>query len=40
MLWLLVTPIVLICSLLCASLCVVAHDSDEAIEDFHRQFNR
>jgi len=39
MLWLFVTPMVVISSLLCASLCVVARDSDEVIEDLNKGAN-
>ena len=37
MLWLIVTPMVVVASLLCASFCVVAGESDRAIEDLTRQ---
>ncbi len=40
MLWLLLTPIVLICSLLSASLCIVARDSDEFMEELYKKANR
>jgi len=36
MIWLIVSPIVAFTSLLCASLCVVAGDSDRVIEDLIR----
>jgi len=37
MIWLIVSPIVVVTSLLCASLCVVAGDSDKQIEDLNRE---
>jgi len=37
MIWLIVSPIIAVSSLLCASLCVVARDSDEVIEDLNRE---
>jgi hypothetical protein len=36
MLWLIVSPIVVVSSLLCASLCVVARDSDKQLEDLNK----
>jgi hypothetical protein len=36
MIWLIVSPIVAFTSLLCASLCIVAGDSDRMIEDLNR----
>ena len=37
MIWLIVSPIVFVTSLLCASLCVVARDSDKLIEDLNKE---
>jgi len=40
MFWFIVPPVIITISLLCASLCVVASDSDEMIEDLNRFASR
>ncbi len=40
MLWLIVSPLVVVSSLLCASLCIVARDSDKVMEDLNDSIRR